>query len=136
MTSVQLRYNCLRTGSNGPSQVRIVILYDKQPTGALPVALDVFASDTSVSPLNLSNSDRFLVLMDEMSDSMQSTGLNISGSRYRKIDLQSTWPQGSSSGIANIKTGAVYLMLANNDAVTGTVSNNVDIFTRIRFTDL
>jgi len=134
MTSLQLRYNLARTGSNGPSQARIVVIYDKQPSGALPVALDFFASDTSVSPLNLSNSERFVVIMDELTDSFQSTSLNISGYRYRKIGLSSVWNSGG-TGITGVKTGAIYLIASNNDKFGGVVSVDMDFFTRIRYID-
>lgn len=134
MTSLQLRYNLARTGSNGPSQARIVVIYDKQPTGALPVALDIFSSDTSVSPINLANSERFIVIMDELTDSFQSTSLNISGNRFRKIGLSSIWTTGG-TGITGVKTGAVYLIAANNDKFGGVVSVDMDFYTRIRYID-
>lgn len=137
MTSIQLRYNFLRSGSNGPSQVRIVVVYDKQPTGALPTALDIFNQDNSCAFLSLTNSGhRFVTLIDELSDTMSSSALNISGYRYRKIGLESHWPQGASSGIAQIKSGAIYLLASNNDSATGAVAMNLDCITRIRYTDV
>lgn len=136
MTSVQMRYNLVRSGSNGPSQIRIVIIYDKQNSGsaAAPATLDIFAQDTSVSPLNMANSERFVVVMDEMSDSMQSTSLNISGYRYKKIGLDTIWT-GAGGALSNIVTGSLLVYIANNDVTTGSIALNADMFLRVRYTD-
>jgi len=136
MTSIQLRYNVIRGGSNGPSQNRILVVYDKQANSSIPLTTDVFASDAMVSPLNLNNAERFIVLMDELSDSIQSTSLNVSGSRYRKIGLPAIY-NGTTGSSSTVSTGTVWLFVANNDQVTsGTTSNNLDIFSRIRYVDM
>lgn len=51
---------------SGYSPVRVVIIYDREPTGALPAVLDIFETSSILSNLNLSNSDRFMVLVDSM----------------------------------------------------------------------
>jgi len=134
MTSLLIRYNVLRTGDNGPSQCRIVVIYDRQPTGVMPSATDVFAADYMVSPLNLSNSERFVVIIDELTDSFQSTSLNISGMRYRKMGLPAIY-SGNGGDIAAIKTGAVYVFAANNGDQAGANTLTIDMATRIRYTD-
>lgn len=134
MTSIQLRYNLLRSGSNGPSQARIVVVYDRQSNFSIPLATEVFNTDVNISPLNLTNSDRFVVLFDELTDSMQSSSLNISGYRYRKIGLEAIYNgnQGASSQVA---TGGVWLWISNNGGTTIGTTLDCDIFTRVRFTD-
>lgn len=134
MTSLLIRYNVLRTGANGPSQCRIVVVYDRQPTGAMPIATDVFAADYMVSPLNLFNSERFSVIMDEMTDSMQSSSLNVSGMRFRKFSLPAMF--GSTGGdLASLKTGGIYLFAANNGDQAGAATLTIDIASRVRYTD-
>lgn len=90
MKKVQLRY-IYNSGSAGgqQSQVRILIVYDKQANGALPSVGDVLASSATYNSfMNLANSDRFVVLCDEICDSTQSSQLNMSGSRYIKCNLR------------------------------------------------
>lgn len=135
-TSLQMRYNLIRSGSNGPSQARILIIYDKQSNNSIPATTDVLDTNVMISPLALANSERFIVLMDELIDSMQSTSLNISGSRYRKIGLPTVY-NGAAGTSGQVTTGTIWLFVANNDVVTGgAASLNLDIFCRMRFTDI
>lgn len=135
-TSLQLRYNLIRSGSNGPSQARILVIYDKQSNFSIPATTDVLQIDAMVSPLSLTNSERFIVLMDELTDSFQSTSLNVSGTRYRKIGLPTVY-NGSAGTSGQVATGTVWLFVANNDVSTaGAVALNLDIYARMRFTDI
>jgi len=61
--------------SGGPIYSRMILLYDKQPNGALPVLADILldqvslAADSSstlvTSGINMNNRDRFEILMDQ-----------------------------------------------------------------------
>lgn len=135
MTSIQLRYNYIRPSASGPGQARILVIYDKQSNQSIPATLDILAADTSVSPLQLANSERFIVLLDELTDSIQSTSLNISGMRYRKIGLPAVY-NGAAGTSGQVNTGTVWLYVANNDVATGTATSSLDIYARIRFTDI
>lgn len=134
MKSIQFRYNLLRSGSNGPSQCRIVVIYDRQPDGLTPTAIGVFNDDINISPMSLANSERFQVLIDETSESMQSSSLNISGSRYKKIDLDAVY--NSNVGVGACKTGALWCFASTNATFqVGGTPLDLEIFFRTRYID-
>lgn len=133
--SVSLRYIHDATGSDPASQIRIAIIYDKQPNGALPGVTDIFNLGNFISHLNLSNSDRFVVIMDEISDSAQSASLNISGKRHVKCNLETIYGAGT-NGISAINSGSLMILAANNSDPT--IGNVTSLFynVRIRYTDV
>lgn len=135
MKSLSLRYTYDGTASDGDSQVRILIIYDKQANGALPAASDVIPNQTFTSHIQLANADRFVVLMDEVSESRQSSALNISGSRYLKCNLETIFG-GSTSGIASINSGSIFIMAANNADPTIGAVGALYFSTRVRYTDV
>jgi len=134
MKSFQMRYTCSVADGDDASQHRIVVVYDKQANGAAPIATDVFSANDFRSPLNLNNSDRFVVICDEVTESVQSSVINISGQRYVKLNMETIF-QGSSNGIADIASGSVYMFIANNATPTIGVVTAAFVYTRIRFTD-
>ena len=91
MTSLDVKFNIIWPGNQAvasPSQVRTVIVYDKQANAAAPSRGDVFADGTLWnSPRNLFNQDRFIILADEISDQIESTdnlqSHNTSSERWR-----------------------------------------------------
>lgn len=136
MKSVQIRYTVTQSSGNGPSQVRTVIVYDKQPNGAFPATIGtVFQIDRFDSPLTMSNADRFIVVMDEVSESRQSTQVNISGQRYVKMSLPTVFG-GTGNTIADINSGALLMYISCNEDSAGTDVTPVDSFIRVRFTDI
>lgn len=131
--SVSLKYTHV---PNAPaSQCRILIVYDKQPNGSLPTTTDVIPNNSFTSHTNLGYSDRFVVIMDEVSDSSQSSAINISGSRYVKCNLETLYG-GSTNGIASINSGALFLMAANNADPTIGVVSTLYYSVRVRYTDV
>lgn len=108
---------------------RLVLIYDRQPNGAVPVISDILADVSSAgatvtsafSGLNLNNSDRFLVLRDGRyalpgQNSVQSCSVTSTNSEdpadinwYVKLkDLPCEY-KGDTAGIASISSGALYL---------------------------
>jgi len=118
-----------------PSQNRILVIYDKQCDGAQPSISEVLSVDNFISPLNLANSDRFVVLADEISDSMQSSSMPMSVKRYIKCNLPVIY-QGTSNSVTSISTGAIWMLVSNNGGIsTSGNTNNLDVYTRIRYID-
>lgn len=132
MKSLQLRYTHYTV--NPVTQCRIVIFYDRQPNGTTPSSADVIGSQSFDGIVTLGNSDRFVILMDEISEIAAYNTAHISGKRYLKMDLEAIFG-GSTSGISSINTGAVFLMMANNGTPTVGTATDATYFTRIRYID-
>lgn len=128
--------------TTGASPLRFLVVYDKQTNGAAPAATDVLVSDIIGSPMNLNNSRRFKILVDEVYDGIGTQGPGsimrkgfrdfTKGGRNQGLEVE--FKDASGNGIADILTGSVYafvwqdgnLLIANPTAY---------IYTRIRFTD-
>lgn len=133
--SFQIRYTVGRSSGSGPSQVRFLVVYDRQSNAATPTNTDILLIDRFDSPMNLANADRFVVLIDEVSESRQSTSLNISGQRYVKMALDGLYTANLGTS-ADYTQGAIYLLIASNDESAGTDTTPVDCVTRIRYVDV
>jgi len=134
LRSIGLRYTVSPVAGSNPSQARFVIVYDKATNGSTPIAADVFDINAFNSPLNLNNSERFVVIMDEISDSCQSNSLNMSGSRFRKVRLDTVFG-GNAGSVADINSGGLFMFIANNSDPTVGVASNVYSYARVRYTD-
>lgn len=126
----------------GTTKCRIMLIYDAQPNGALPVITDVLTASTSNAFMNLNNRDRFKVLCDEnytlsAIDNTASqafagspTAQNISV--YKKINLE-TICDGTTAAIGDVQTGSIFLLTIGS-AATGLAFNFVGAV-RTRFID-
>lgn len=125
----------------GAAPLRLLIVYDRQPNGAAPAALDVVLTDTITSPMNLNNSRRFKVLVDETTDGISDAGPKsymVKGYRTFTKKKEGGWPcefKDTSSGtITDITTGSIYsLVWQGGNLITAAPQNA--LYTRIRFTD-
>lgn len=120
--------------------VRIIVFYDTQTNGAIPLVADVLQSANYTSPLNLNNRDRFKVIMDKYlgtEAAVYTAGALTSGSpkvraltKYRKCGLEAIY-SGTGATVGSIATGGIFILYisqANN-------VNNIQIDSRIRFMD-
>lgn len=151
MTSLKVSfdYKLLEVGTalypSGVSQsLRVAIVYDRQPNGNYPLIGDIFADNGSscanvtslTSGINISNKERFLVLRDEI---IPLQYYNLGRNHYstyikRKLDTNFGPESGS---IADIKTGAIYVILGSslytaNNAFNICIEN---FHSRYRFSD-
>lgn len=129
-----------------PSLCRWLLVWDKQPNGALATVANILKQDSgsvssSQNPLNLDNRERFIVLRDKG----YSTGnQNLTATtavadsttyyvnEYVKINAKTTF-SGTTAAIGSIATGALLLVTIGNRA-----SPNAYLLgagTRTRFTD-
>lgn len=134
MKSLQIRYIATPGTASNISQVRAVLVYDKQTNAATPAVTDIMQSSVFTSPIALANKDRFVVLMDEVSPIMPSTSQCVSGSRYMKMNLPITYNGSTASTVSAIQTGAIWLLVANNSDPIGFTSTFY-YYSRVRFTD-
>lgn len=152
--SVQLRYLYTQLASNsvaGMTNPRILIIYDRNPAGALPAVTDILSANNILAFMNLNNTDRFMIisdtfLMDErvrnMPDdkSAAATARNYSahGKFYKKfkIPLEVQYNDASAGTIADLEKGSFLIMACCDGAqlfTNGTITLTYN--SRIRYTD-
>lgn len=128
--------------SSGPTLGRLLLVYDKQPAGALPAITDILTAATSVSQVNLNGRDRFVILADKqyaVGIISNTATQSFAGSPtvhpvkiYRNLGLETIY-DGTTNAIADISSGALYLVtIGNQAAAAGATFNGT---TRVRFTD-
>lgn len=112
-------------------QVRCMLVYDKQPAGALPAITDILQYNDANSPNNLNNRDRFIVVSDKVyTTSPQGVEIKFV-KKYKKLRTVTTY-NNTGNGIADIATGALYFVaFAFNNVATTTLSG----YARVRFVD-
>lgn len=134
---------------SGYSPIRVVVVYDREPTGALPSVLDIFDVASILSNNNLTNSDRFQIIVDTQSGewSPSTTGINPAQTSQitilcplivRKLNHETQWKDVATSNIADYSKGAMYIMVAQDSttAYTGAgATRTFDYICRIRYTD-
>lgn len=139
MKSILFRANILWNGgqtTNAPSQVRFVIVFDKQANGSLPARGDVFQDGTvGLTPLNLQNAERFVVLVDEWSDIGDNGQFTVTFTAFRKMSLEALYNSGSL--IAN--SGCISVWAATNSGVNDIATGHfpaIEFYSRVRYTDV
>jgi len=123
--------------SAGIYPVRIVVVYDKETNGAAAAATDIFTINDSMSPMNLANSDRFIVVADSMPFAEQqgqaASGGVVNVNIYRKMRLPIQFNDTTTATITAINTGALLVCCGLADG-TSTIAAQ-EIYTRVRFVD-
>lgn len=128
LQSIFVRWN-IQLGAAAQT-ARWVMIYDHAPNGVLPAVLDIFASNTQQGMMNLNNNDRFMVLHDEVLNGFVAAGTIAGKFYYKKQPLQQQYLDTATGTIADITTGAVYLM------VCGLTTTTLNFTSRVRYTDL
>lgn len=127
-------------GQSVGDSVRILVIYDAQTNSVAPAVTDVLQVAEYDSPMNLSNRDRFKVIMDKL---VAMNAFNFSGAavvggcpinkqinKYRKMNMEVA-NSGVGATVGSIGTGGLFLLLIAKE------NNNtlVDYYIRIRYTD-
>lgn len=145
------------TGDQEGNYVRMIIVWDKQPSsGSIPTFDTIFGvtaqdgteSTTRLSPLKYDNMDRFKVLKDCMYvmnprviASGGTTNQNeqlVAFDEFIKVSGETVYSgQSATQTIADISSGGLYVIFRanNNTATTGFASVNSDAIARLRYTD-
>lgn len=130
MKSIFLRW-ITSTGLNA-APIRIVLIYDRNPQGALPNIGEIFLADSFNAMLNLANSDRFVVIADEVHNSNYAVGAaQYAGTIYRKLNLDAVYSQ-TAGDITSQTSGAIYAISSG----LGGVGQGMGYIARIRYTDI
>lgn len=157
MKSVRLLGNIIWNGNGAVNYdfFRLMIVYDRQPNGALPALSDILqtvdpagnTSSTVWDHVNLSNRDRFQILRNRMYSVNSHGGSStfvagaITDGRWqvdefvRLKDLETHFNTGVAGTVADMTTGALLLVLVG---ATAAANNQADLnwTSRVRFTDL
>lgn len=140
MKSLYWRYQGgMAPNSTGNSPIRLVILYDKESEGVAPTIAaaaqtDAFNEDTITAANNLNNRDRFVVLVDEIIETIGTAGpQSFYRKGYRKVGLPVVF-NAVGATVASINTGAVYAFVWQNSGI-GVAAPGCVLDTRIRFED-
>lgn len=120
--------------------IRILVIYDRNPQGALPAITDILSVDSITGIMNLNNSDRFMVLIDDLpcqtQGRMGSAGSpTLAGKYHRKFNLQSQYDESATGGIADITCGAIYFMWCASASTGATNGTTITFSSRVRYTD-
>lgn len=156
----------LQTISQGVSSVqslaRSLVIYDRQPTGTLPVAADIFqdidqagtAVNTATCGLNLNNKERFVILHSKRfllpptssgiapANSVYSVdpfGTDVDSHIEKMINLSGLTTEYKSSSnpmtISDIATGAIYLVAFANGNASAAAEWNQLLKARLNYRD-
>lgn len=120
--------------------IRCLVVYDCQTNAVAPAITDVLQNGAWNSPMNLSNRDRFKVLLDKrvaMGAVMYTTGALSTGMAqpkvirvYKKMNMEVIFG-GTGSGVGAIQTGAIWMILT--DEIGSCVGYS--LYSRVRFQD-
>lgn len=122
---------------------KLCLVWDRQPSAVAPVFTDIFDQVGGISspfcPINLDNSRRFRILWSQVFDI--TGGATVTGSSakfidfYKKLNLTTVYNSGSAGTIADIESGALYLVFVGSQAA-GTADVTFYGNSRIRFDQL
>lgn len=126
-----------------PPIVRVTILYDKQPNATLATLAEIYqvtGSSLTLSPMNMANRDRFIVLMDETYspaypyNDTAVTEFADFHKKYLKLNLDTIYNNTNGGTIADINTGAL-LVATSANVVSGTAEPTLTFSHRLRYID-
>ncbi|AIF34800.1 capsid protein [Sewage-associated circular DNA virus-11] len=128
-------------------QLRIIVLIDMQPNGALPAITDILKEQFPSSQLNINNRDRFKILKDKtyaldtfIYNTTATQAVGVAGRTlqnfkcYKKMNLEVIFNSGNAGTIADTQTGALLIATIGSTA-SGTADGNLVMSSRIRFLD-
>lgn len=126
---------------------RMILFVDLQPNGAAPAVTDLLNTASSFSQLNLNNRDRFRILVDKafafpnavkaftaLGSTSGTYGSNFKLKIYKKLQMETIYNSGNAGTIADIQSGALYILWLGSEA-SGTTDINAMATVRLRFSD-
>lgn len=117
-----------------PSTVRIMLIWDKQPNGAVPAVTDVLQTANFNSFLNTSYRERFTVLRNDYISLSPEGSQTVFIERFVKINMLAQYTDGAlptPPAVANT-TGALWLLFISDQP---TILPLVTFTSRVRFVD-
>ncbi len=132
---IRLNYMITLNTSAVSSQIRVILIHDKQTNGALAAAgdilQDVTADDGIVSPYNLDNKYRFRMLYDRVHTLSDNGRQSIAVKKYFKLNQKLRF-DGTAGDITDIPSSSYLLLFVSNEPTnTPTITRH----SRLRFID-
>jgi len=132
---------------SGSQLARMILFIDYQPNGNTPALTDVLKEANAMSQLKMNNRDRFKVIADKnyvfdgfvrvdtATQALAAFNRSIAFvKKYKKLALETIYNNGNAGTIADMNSGALYMLWVGDKAV-GATDANAFISTRIRFKD-
>jgi len=129
MKSLQFRA-AVNSNAGNAGNARVLVVYDKQTNGAAPAITDILGADLITAPMNLSNSDRFVVIADVLTEGPTDITTTWHEKHYKKLGLETLFGN-TGSAVTDINSGSVYMFVAGGTGAAITVN----LYNRIRFVD-
>ncbi len=135
LTGIYLTYMWTISASATNTQVRVLLVLDKQTNGVIYAAGDLLhdtsINDNIVSPYNLDNKYRFRVLYDRVHHLSDNGNQSVSVKRYIKMNEKLRF-DGTTADIANLTSSSITLVTMSSE------TTNVPLITRnvrLRYVD-
>ncbi len=139
MTSIMVRFHITTDDSAVGRTYKVALVYDRQPNGVIAEYGDIYNLQgvDLIKPLNPRAiglyTRRFTVLKEKMLSTDAKRNATSMHTWYVKKNLNTHFFSTNSQTIADISSGAVYMVYCASDAETS--FPKIRYFTRIRFTD-
>jgi len=130
-------------------QARLMIIYDLQPNAEVPTILDILNTADPASQTNLSNRERFRILCDKeycfdpVVSVTTATQAQMTATRtcynlklYKKLNLSMIFNAVNGGTIADINSGALYMVWIGSAVASSTGDAEAVVSTRVRYSDL
>lgn len=142
MTSIQIRLSFVNgTTTTSAPVIRWMIIYDKQTNAAAPTIADVLQTVGVLSPMNMANRDRFVILAEEtfrpdntFNDTATVAEYSEYKQRYVKLRLDTIYNNTNGGTVADINSGGLFFIALSNVA-DGTMEPGAAFYARLRYTD-
>lgn len=140
--SLQIRGHVANNSTAITNDVAVLIVYDRDPTGALPNVTDILTSSTHYGFLNDINSDRFRIVRRVTYSLSGNTATPATGNEIKDmdeyIDLKGAPVQfkaAATGAIGDIAVGALYVVTVGS-TVAGSAAASANLAFRTRFVDV
>lgn len=123
------RFRLDMSASATKTTTRILVFVDKAGQGVVPAVSDVLVAANPSSPLNVDNTDRFVILYDKQYALSITGNQTVSSHSYRKLNFHMKF---SGTAGANYDINQIFILLISNEPTNFPI---IDGYSRIGFYD-
>jgi hypothetical protein len=143
LKGLQCRGNAFNNTAATYNDCAVIIVYDKRPTGSLPLITDVLVSASADAMNNDANSGRFKILKRHDFTLIGNTTTPACGQEVEDASwylplkgLPCTFKAAGTGAIGDIEEGALYVITVGIRAASATLAATGDLNFRTRFVDI